>query len=237
MNRLELVARSDRLVVLAKPSGVLVIPGRMSEGALSLKEQLAAHLGMPVFVVHRLDRETTGLVVFALDAGTHRALSMAFEAGQVRKQYLALVQGKLEGVQDVHAALVPARRGRSRVVRPEEVGKAAHTRLTPVEALRNATLVLAEPMTGRTHQIRVHLLSVGHPLLVDPQYGQPEFRDANSLCEGAGPDRVLVRTPLHAARLEWPALPGLDAASFECSVPADIQRAVTLLRTERAEVS
>ncbi len=216
------------LLVVDKPAGMLVIPGR-GEGGPSLREVLEAKRGRKVFVVHRLDRDTSGVLVFALDAERHRALSMAFEAGQVHKRYLALVEGRVEASRLIDAALAPARKGRMRVARPGEEGKDSRTRVRPVETFARATLVEAEPLTGRTHQIRVHLLHVGHPLLFDHQYGRDTPLTEKDL-GGAGEAPVLARTPLHAARVEWPALPGVEARTVEAPLPEDMARAAALLR-------
>jgi tRNA pseudouridine32 synthase/23S rRNA pseudouridine746 synthase/23S rRNA pseudouridine955/2504/2580 synthase len=216
------------LLVVAKPAGVLVIPGR-GEGGSSLREQLEEQLGRKVFVVHRLDRDTSGVLVFALDAERHRVLSQAFESGQVKKRYRALVEGRVEAPQLVDAALTPGRKGRMRVARPGEQGKPSRTRVRPVETFARASLVEAEPLTGRTHQIRVHLLHMGHPLLVDHQYGRVEPLTGKEL-GGDGDAVVLARTPLHAARLEWPSLPGVEARAFEAPLPEDMAQALELLR-------
>jgi tRNA pseudouridine32 synthase/23S rRNA pseudouridine746 synthase/23S rRNA pseudouridine955/2504/2580 synthase len=194
-----------------------------------VRELLEAQRGGKVFVVHRLDRDTSGVLVFALDAERHRALSMAFEAGTVRKRYLALVEGRVEAPQLVDVALAPARRSRMRVARPGEEGKASRTRVRPVETFAAASLVEAEPLTGRTHQIRVHLLHLGHPLLFDHQYGRDTPLTEQDL-GGAGEAVVLARTPLHAGRLEWPALPGVEGRALESPLPEDLARAVALLR-------
>jgi len=216
------------LLVVDKPAGMLVIPGR-GEGGPSLRELLEAKRGRKVFVVHRLDRDTSGVLVFALDAERHRTLSMAFESGQVHKRYLALVEGRVEVPQLIDAALAPARKGRMRVARPGEEGKPSRTRVRPVETFAHASLVEAEPLTGRTHQIRVHLLHMGHPLLFDHQYGRDTPLTEKDL-GGVGDAAVLARTPLHAARIEWPALPGVEARTVEALLPEDMARAAALLR-------
>jgi RluA family pseudouridine synthase len=218
------------LLVVDKPAGVLVIPGRSEEAGPSLREQLEAELRRKVFVVHRLDRDTSGALVFALDAAVHRALSMAFEEGRVRKRYLALVEGRLEAPQRVDLALAAGRKGRMRPARPGEEGKPSVTEVRPVERFAGASLVEAEPLTGRTHQIRVHLTSIGHPLLVDHQYGRETALTAKDL-GGDGAQPVLSRTPLHAARLEWPELQGVAAGVVEAPLPEDISRTIALLRT------
>ena len=219
----------EGVLAVDKPAGLLVIPGRAEEAGPSLRERLEAELQRKVYVVHRLDRDTSGVVVFALTPGVHRALSMAFEGGQVHKHYRALVEGRFSAPCVVDAALAPARKGRMRVARPGEEGKPSVTRLVPVEAFAQASLVQAEPLTGRTHQIRVHLLSLGHPLLVDHQYGREAPWTAREL-GGEGEGTVLARTPLHAARLEWGNLPGLEARVLEAPLPEDMARAADLLR-------
>ncbi|MDY7231455.1 RluA family pseudouridine synthase [Hyalangium rubrum] len=229
MTELRVLHEGAGLLVVAKPAGVLVIPGRGEGSGPSLREQLEAQLRKKVFVVHRLDRDTSGVLVFALDAERHRALSQAFEAGKVKKRYLALVEGRVEAPQLVDAALVAGRKGRMRVARPGEEGKPSRTRVRPVETFAKASLVEAEPLTGRTHQIRVHLLQMGHPLLVDHQYGREEPLTEKDL-GGAGEAVVLARTPLHAARLEWPALPGVEARALEAPMPEDMAQTAALLR-------
>lgn len=218
-----ILSSEGALLVVDKPAGMPVIPGR-TEGVLCVRDWLERELGRRAWVVHRLDRDTSGLLLFARTAELHRALSMAFEAGEVHKRYLAICEGVLSGPRTIDVALTPARRGRMREVREGEQGKDALTTVVPLEPFDGATLVEARPQTGRTHQIRVHLRSIGHPLLVDPQYGRPD----------AWGEGTLVRTPLHAAGLELPALGGEAARSLSCPLPADMEAALARLRTSAA---
>lgn len=217
----------DGLIAVDKPAGLPVIPGRGGAAGTALRARLEAQLGRPVWVVHRLDRDTSGVLLFALDAPSHRAASLAFEHGQAQKWYLALVSPPLGGPCRVDAALVPARRSRMRVARPGEAGKPAVTELVPLETYGEVALVEARPLTGRTHQIRVHLCHAGAPLLVDPQYGHPEPVTARAL-GGSTEQVVLGRTPLHAARLVLAARPGLPAVDVRAPLPADMARVVYL---------
>ncbi len=213
------------VLAVDKPAGMAVIPGRDGPSGESLHERLQAARGERLWVVHRLDRDTSGVIVFARNAAAHRALSMAFEAGRVEKRYLALCEGSVGESRAVDVALVPARKGRMRPAAAGEEGKPARTELSPVEPFgEGATLVEARPLTGRTHQIRVHLRSVGHPLLVDHQYGSK----APFPPPPAAP--VLERTPLHASRLGWAGLQGVDDANVEAPLPGDIAAAIALLR-------
>jgi tRNA pseudouridine32 synthase/23S rRNA pseudouridine746 synthase/23S rRNA pseudouridine955/2504/2580 synthase len=177
-----------------------------------------------------LDRDTSGVLLFALDAASHRALSMAFEAGRVEKRYLALVRGEVREPLDLSTHLAPARRGRMRPARPGEEGKPARTLVRPLERFGGrATLVEAQPLTGRTHQIRVQLLAAGYPLLVDHQYGhKAPIREID--IGGAGDAPVLARTPLHAAHVRLAQLPGIEDAEIESPLPQDMRRTIELLR-------
>jgi tRNA pseudouridine32 synthase/23S rRNA pseudouridine746 synthase/23S rRNA pseudouridine955/2504/2580 synthase len=222
--------RGRGYVAVDKPAGMTVIPGRGEQRTPSLVEHLERQLGARLWIVHRLDRDTSGVALFALDAAAHRTLSMAFEAGRVEKRYLALVRGELSEPLDLSTHLAPARRGRMRPVRPGEEGKPARTLIRPLERFGpRATLVEAQPLTGRTHQIRVHLLAAGHPLLVDHQYGQKGPIRESDLA-GAGEAVVLARTPLHAAHLRLAQLPGIDDAEIHSPLPPDMERAIELLR-------
>lgn len=213
--------RTDSLLAVDKPAGTIVIPGRGQGQERSLKEDLENQLGQRLWVVHRLDRDTSGVLLFALEPAAHRALSMAFESGKIQKIYIAIVQGRLSAPLDLDWPLVAGRRGRIRTAHEKETGKAARTRIRPIETFSDATLIEAEPLTGRTHQIRVHLAQAGYPLLVDPQYGRPAV-DVNSIIE---------RTPLHALRLKWTGLEGVPNGEVAAPVPEDIDRCVQALRT------
>lgn len=221
--------RGESYLAVDKPPGQLVIPGREGRTGSSLHERLEASLGKKLWVVHRIDRDTSGVLLFALDATAHRALSRAFEAGQIEKRYLALVRGLWGEERLVEKALLPARRGRMRVAGQGEVGKAAATRVRTVEAFAEASLVEALPLTGRTHQIRVHLADSGHPLLVDHQYGEPGPLLAREV-GGVGDEVVLARTPLHAASLRLPPIGDDDARELQAPLSHDMAQAIELLR-------
>jgi tRNA pseudouridine32 synthase/23S rRNA pseudouridine746 synthase/23S rRNA pseudouridine955/2504/2580 synthase len=228
---LRILHSDPSFVAVDKPPGMSVIPGRSEERGPPVREVLESQLGRPVWVVHRLDRNTSGILLFALDSSTHRSLSMAFEEGRVQKIYLALAKGRLEGERDARMALAPARRGRMRPVRPGEVGKEAQTRFRSLESLGDrATLVEARPITGRTHQIRVHLLALGHPLLFDHQYGQPRALTESDL-GGATDEVVLDRTPLHASQLTLRGLSGVPDVEIISALPPDMERALMILRS------
>ena len=218
------------LLAVDKPPGRIVIPGRGTEEP-SLREELEASHGR-LWVIHRLDRGTSGVLVFARTAEAHRAMNLAFDRGEPAKTYLALVRGEPPDGWRETAAIAPARRGRMRPARRgEPQGKAAATAFRALErfparpwAGGALALVEARPETGRTHQIRVHLAHGGFPLAVDPDYG-----DDSPLRSPAGAV-LLDRTPLHAARLEVRHPAGGRSLAVEAPLPADLSAALAALR-------
>lgn len=219
----------EAVLVVDKPAGRLVIPGRGAEER-SLREELEELHGK-LWVVHRLDRGTSGVLLFARTAAAHRALNLAFDRGEPSKRYLALVRGALAEERRVDLAIAPARRGRMRPARPgDRQGKRAVTVLRPVETFPprgwcggTLSLLEARPETGRTHQIRVHLSAVKLPLAFDPDYADDEP------LLGPEGELLLERTPLHASRLEI-RLPGGRALAVEAPLPSDMAAAVEALR-------
>jgi tRNA pseudouridine32 synthase/23S rRNA pseudouridine746 synthase len=218
------------VLVVDKPAGRLVIPGR-GTAEQSLREELEALHGR-LWVVHRLDRGTSGVLVFARNAAAHRALNLAFDRGEPRKRYVALVRGIAPDERRVDIAIAAARRGRMRPARPgDERGKAAVTVFRRLEVFPErpwsggaVSLVEALPETGRTHQIRVHLAAIGLPLVVDPDYGDP------GPLAGPGGPPLLARTPLHAAALTVAHPSGRGTLALEAPWPADLEAALAALR-------
>ncbi|BDG06703.1 RluA family pseudouridine synthase [Anaeromyxobacter oryzae] len=218
------------VLAVDKPPGRLVIPGRQG-GEPSLREELEASHGR-LWVVHRLDRGTSGVLVFARTAEAHRTLNLAFDRGEPRKRYLALVRGSPPPERRIDVPIAPARRGRMRPARsgdPRGKPSATVVRLVetfPARPWAGGALALVEalPETGRTHQIRVHLADAGWPLAVDPDYGQEEPL--------RGPDaRILLgRTPLHASRLELRHPATGAALVLEAPLPADLAETLAALR-------
>jgi tRNA pseudouridine32 synthase/23S rRNA pseudouridine746 synthase len=168
---LELVYQDDYLVVVDKPAGLLAVPGRGADKSDCLATRLQ-QLFPDVVSVHRLDMSTSGLMMFARGAEKHRRLSRMFRERQVQKRYVAVVSGLLEdaaGEVDLPLSADWPNRPHQKV--DTAAGKPSLTRYRVLEYTANTTYVELEPVTGRTHQLRVHMASIGHPIIGDALYG------------------------------------------------------------------
>ncbi|MEA2167570.1 MAG: rRNA synthase [Solirubrobacteraceae bacterium] len=216
----------DDVLVIDKPAGVVVHPGSgYRHGTLvqALGDRVAGG-DDPVRpgVVHRLDRDTTGLLVLARNAAAHAALGDQIRARSVTREYLALVEGRPPArAGTIDAPLGRDRRRRTRMSSDTDDPREAVTHFELVEALREASLLRLRLETGRTHQIRAHLLAIGHPVLGDPEYGGV----------GGGGLR-LERQFLHAARLAFDHPVSGKRLDLESPLPPDLEAA---LLTSRAQ--
>jgi RluA family pseudouridine synthase len=174
-NPLEWVIFTDEsLLVINKPSGLLVIPDGYDPTLPHVAGVLASRFG-PLWIVHRLDRETSGVLVLARNTEAHRSLNTQFETHQAVKAYHALVAGN--PVWQENEVRLPLRTDgdrRHRTVVDRRHGKQAVTRFQVLESFRGWTLLEARPETGRTHQIRAHLSALGLPIVGDRLYGGVE---------------------------------------------------------------
>lgn len=208
-----IVFENENLVALNKPSGLLSIPDREGK-EISLKEILAEHYP-GVFTVHRLDRETSGLIVFAKNAEAHKHLSRQFENRKTVKIYQGLVIGSLqqkEGTVDAPIAENMVKRGTMIIHRR---GKQAITDFKVLQDFKIYSRVQFQIHTGRTHQIRVHAKEMGHPLVCDAIYGDGKpvllsaFKNKFKLSKDEPDERPLLnRLALHAFQLQIEDLNG-----------------------------
>jgi tRNA pseudouridine32 synthase/23S rRNA pseudouridine746 synthase len=221
--RLLSVLYSDAdIVIVDKPAGLPTVPAPGAAPDECVRARLARQIGAPVWVVHRLDRDTSGALLFARTAESHRTLCLAFEERRVRKTYVAFTHG-VPSARDGRIAtpLHPARRGKVRPALPGEAGAwPAVTRYVVRKRWERGgaevAMVEAHPETGRHHQIRAHLRSIGAPILCDRLYGGPSGHAAPA---GA----PLARLALHASRLAVPDAAGRGAGRVvEAPLPADL---------------
>jgi len=176
------------MLVAEKPAGLLSVPGRLPENKDCLITRLQTAYP-DALTVHRLDMATSGLMVFARGAEAHRTLSKAFAERQVSKRYIAVVAGELTGEGEVDLPLITDWPNRPRQMVDHDIGKPSLTRWRALESGEGRSRVELEPVTGRSHQLRVHMMAIGHPILGDVFYAPSEI------------EALSPRLLLHAARL------------------------------------
>ena len=216
---LRVVYEDEHLLVVDKAAGLVVHPAP-GHATGTLVNALLAHLpGLEAGsdasrpgIVHRLDKDTSGLIVIAKDAPTHAALAQQMKEHSTVKRYLALVEGRMpapEGVIDAPIGRDPRHRQRMALVSEVNGGREARTRFKVLREVRARSLVELQLETGRTHQIRVHLASVGHPVVGDSVYGRPQLP-------------VPPRQFLHATHLEFVHPTTGEWLIFDAPLPPDL---------------
>jgi len=222
---LDVLHEDAAVLVIAKPAGLVVHPGRgnwsgtLLNALLAHAPQLAA---MPrAGIVHRLDKETSGLLVVAQTLEAQTSLVRQLQARTVRREYLALVHGRVarDGTVEAPIGRHPVQRTRMAVAAR---GRPSITHYEILQHFAQATLLRCRLETGRTHQIRVHMQSIGHPLVGDPVYGKK--RSADPLLA------AFARQALHAERLEFMHPASNEPVAWQAPVPADMQTLLAALK-------
>ena len=221
----EIVFVNDDLVAVNKPSGWLSIPDRHDHELISVKTWLEAK-GDKVFIIHRIDKDTSGLIVFAKNAEAHKYYNTLFQNRNLEKTYFGLTAGTFNhehGVCDQPIEEHPVVAGKMRVGRK---GKPALTHYFVEEQFKGFSLMRFVIETGRTHQIRVHMQNIGHPLACDPLYGSADFIKLSSfkkkfnLSKKDEEERpLLARLALHAYSLSF-----VDRQGVEITLTAPLSK-------------
>ena len=240
MNKLQVLFDSPDFIAIDKPAGLATIPGRGE--ADSAFERLARQIGLlstgntdpRLRVVHRLDKDTSGVLLFARHVAAQRHVSHQFQNNRVAKEYLAIVAGNpdgREGVIEAPLAVHPADKTKMHV---SKRGRPAITAWRVEQSFRRYALVRCFPKTGKTHQIRVHLAHLGHPLIVDPLYGPCTSLLLSSFKRGYHPSQkdaerpLIVRLTLHAEKLAFENLQD-DRVQVTSPLPKDFRAALNQL--------
>jgi 23S rRNA pseudouridine1911/1915/1917 synthase len=237
---LDIVHEDEHLLVLNKPAGLVVHPGAGNPAgtllnALLFRDPKLAELPR-AGIVHRLDKDTSGLMVVARTLPTYTALVDLLSRHEVERQYEAVVLGTMVAGGTVDEPIGRSMGDRLRqAVRDEEDGKRAVTHYRLRERFRAHSLVQCQLETGRTHQIRVHLAHIQHPLVGDPLYGGGLKLPKGASAELAATLRAFRRQALHAEKLSFIHPATGETVSFSAERPADQQRLIEALRADLAE--
>ena len=237
---LEVLYEDAEVLAINKPVGLPVVPDPTSIEA-TLINGLLHYVGNEspqpcrrVYIVHRLDKETSGVLLVAKTSGAGRRLSMAFAERAVHKEYLAVVRGEVAAAEgEIDEPIAQHTRGRMRLRRRR--GRPALSRYRVAERFRDFTLLEVRPVTGRQHQVRLHCSGLGHPLAVDRLYGGREAVylseiKTNYRAKAGRPEAPLItRLTLHARRIDVPAPEG-GRCVVEAPLPADFARLLRMLR-------
>lgn len=234
----EIIHENEHFVVINKPSGLLSVPDR-TQSEPSLKDLLRQKYET-VYTVHRLDKATSGLIVFARDPETHKTLSRLFESREVEKYYLGIIEGHLlpeEGIIETGIMEHPA--GGKMINHAK--GKPSKTSYRTEEIFKGYSLVRFRIYTGRTHQIRIHCQYLGHTIVADPIYGEGKplllssIKKKFNLSKKALEERpIMGRLALHAHQIRFKL--GEEDYSFEAPLSKDMQATLTQLRKHASKV-
>jgi 23S rRNA pseudouridine1911/1915/1917 synthase len=229
-----ILLENDAIIVLNKPAGLLVLPDRFDRKLINLYELLKETFGS-IFVVHRIDRETSGVVLFAKTPEVHAILNTAFEKRQVEKIYQAIVLGS-PGADSgcIDLPISENERGIRKMKIDKKNGKEAVTDYLVMERFKGHALIEAKPHTGRTHQIRIHLSAIGLPILADPLYSSSGWFYLSSLkrnYKSNGEEKpLLARTALHAYSLSFNNPVTGEKIKIEAPMPKDMETVIKVLK-------
>lgn len=233
----DVIFENDHFIAINKPAGLLSIPDR-EQSQTSLKDLLLVKYGS-IFTVHRLDKDTSGLILFAKDEATHKHLSQLFEGRNIEKYYRAIVLGLPEpakGTIDMAIMESPVHKGLMVIHRQ---GKPSRTDYEVIEGNSNFSLVQFQLHTGRTHQIRVHSKNIGHPIACDELYGDGKpvllssIKKKYKLSKHDEEERPMIgRLALHSYRLKFVDADG-TAFDLIAAVPKEFRALMQQLKKNR----
>ncbi len=235
----EIIFENGEFIALNKPAGLLSVPDR-TQSAPSLKDLLIEKY-QQIFTVHRLDRETSGVIIFAKTAESHQFLSVIFQERAVEKTYHGIVWGvpaSTSGIIELPMMEHPAKNGTMIIHRK---GKPASTGFEVLENFGKYALMKFDLYTGRTHQIRIHMKETGHPILCDPLYGdgKPVFVSSikkNYKHSGFDEEKpILARLALHASKIVFTDTHG-KRFTLEAEMPKDLRALLSQMRKNLLKV-
>ncbi len=213
---MDILYLDESSIVLNKPAGLSVLPDGWEKDSQYLVKLLEEEYGK-VFIVHRLDKTTSGMMVVARTAEAHRSLNMQFDKHEARKIYRAIVEGNPKWDEKIAKHPLRVNVGhKHRTMVDDKNGKPSETRFKVLKRFQDYALLAAELMTGRTHQIRVHAYALGYPLLGDTLYSAPETE-------------IIARPALHAHSLSFTHPQTNERLTFTAPYPPDFSKALERL--------
>lgn len=210
---MKILHEDEHILVLNKPANISVLPEGWDKSATYVVKELEKQYPK-IWVVHRIDKITSGIILFALNAESHRSLNIQFEKHEVEKKYHAILNGNPRWNEKITKFPLRVNVGhKHRTVVDDRQGMKSETRFKLMKQYQLSALVEAMPMTGRTHQIRVHAYALGHPLVGDVLYSAPE-------------SSIISRPALHAHSLIFTHPATGNKVSFQADYPDDFQLAL-----------
>lgn len=237
-NKTEIIFENENFVAINKPSGLLTIPDRHDDTLHSLYKILQQQYEK-IFIVHRLDRDTSGIILFAKDEATHKYLSQLFEQRNVEKYYLGIIQGTLQNKKGIIEEPLMEHLVKKGLMIVHAKGKPSETEYEVQEEYGIYSLIKFQIHTGRTHQIRAHMKHLGHPIACDELYGDPRpillssFKKKFNLSKNEEEERpILNRLALHSYELKFRDQTGKDF-DLKAELPKDMRAFLQQLRKIR----
>jgi 23S rRNA pseudouridine955/2504/2580 synthase/23S rRNA pseudouridine1911/1915/1917 synthase len=224
---IDILLETDELLALDKPAGLLAVRDRWDKAQETLVDFVRSYLGKNAWAVHRLDKEASGVILFAKNSATRTSLEQQFQKREVHKNYHVFIQGEIDqdkGTIDLNLSEDPERPGRTKVDRKK--GKPSLTHFVVLERFKGVTYLKVTPMTGRQHQIRVHLQALGHPVICDALYGSgrpyylSEMKRFYKVKKDEPEKPLMSRLALHAERLTFLTLED-TVQTVESPLPKD----------------
>ncbi len=202
----DIISEDEDFLFINKRAGILSIPDRFNQEKLNLYSILKQKYEQ-IYVTHRLDKDTSGIICFAKNKDAHRNMCLLFENRKIKKTYLALVKGQMQKYSGIINVSIEENKNNSGKMKTYFLGKKSITEYKVIEMFKDYTYVEVNPKTGRTHQIRIHFLHIGHPLAVDPIYGTDSGIFLSDIKPGykvSGKEKPLMnRLTLHSYKIEF----------------------------------
>jgi len=241
---LDVVHEDDYILVINKPAGIIVHPARSHMSGTLVNALVYYCDSLPDSndhvrpgIVHRLDRDTTGVMIVVKDEASRGWIGRQFEWRRVRKEYLAVVEGEPElDAGRISLALARHPKHREKMAVDREKGREAESVYTVLERFDGFALVQVEPKTGRTHQIRVHMAALGHPVVCDALYGRRDAlykSDLTGESHVEGEEPLISRQALHAHRIAFAHPETRERVTYAAPPPEDMERLLAALRRFR----